>query len=179
MLQWSSHSQNLFCQIFWQEFEAEMKLSGLSWRSCEGSKWVIGLLQAGRSTRYPATIEAPVIMVMMMMMMMMMMVVVVTTIIILMMMMMMMMMLKILILIMMVMTKIMLMLAWSWSDGGVQVVQALMMMMMKILVTDDGFKTESIRKLSNFNFQWTKTMYQNNLNNIAFFFTFFKDYKYN
>ena len=179
MLQWSSHSQNLFCQIFWQEFEAEMKLSGLSWRSCEGSKRVIGLLQAGRSTRYPATIEAPVIMVMMMMMMMMMMVVVVTTIIILMMMMMMMMMLKILILIMMVMTKIMLMLAWSWSDGGVQVVQALMMMMMKILVTDDGFKTESIRKLSNFNFQWTKTMYQNNLNNIAFFFTFFKDYKYN
>ena len=177
MLQWSSHSQNLFCQIFWQEFEAEMKLSGLSWCSCEGSKRVIGLLQAGRSTRYPATIEAPVIMVMMMMMMMMMMmVVVVTTIIIL---MMMMMMLKILILIMMVMTKIMLMLAWSWSDGGVQVVQALMMMMMKILVTDDGFKTESIRKLSNFNFQWTKTMYQNNLNNIAFFFTFFKDYKYN
>ena len=36
------------------------------------------------------------------------------------------------------------------------------------------FKTESIRKLSNFNFQWTKTLYQNNLNNIAFFFTFFK-----
>ena len=59
MLQWSSHSQNLFCQIFWQEFEAEMKLSGLSWRSCEGSKRVIGPLQAGRSTRYPATIETP------------------------------------------------------------------------------------------------------------------------
>ena len=33
-------------------------------------------------------------------------------------------------------------------------------------------KTESIR--SNFNFQWTKTLYQNNSNNIAFFFTFFK-----
>ena len=31
-------------------------------------------------------------------------------------------------------------------------------------------KTESIRKLSNFNFQWTKTLYQNNLKNIAFFF---------
>ena len=60
MLQWSSHSQNLFCQIFWQEFEAEMKLSGLSWRSCEGSKRVIGPLQAGRSTRNPATIETPV-----------------------------------------------------------------------------------------------------------------------
>ena len=28
-----------------------------------------------------------------------------------------------------------------------------------------SFKTESIRKLSNFNFQWTKTLYQNNLNN--------------
>ena len=36
-------------------------------------------------------------------------------------------------------------------------------------------KMESIRKLSNFNFQWTKTLYQNNSNNIAFFFTFFKD----
>ena len=35
-------------------------------------------------------------------------------------------------------------------------------------------KTESIRKLSNFNFQWTKALYQNNLNNIAFFFTVFK-----
>ena len=54
-----------------------------------------------------------------------------------------------------------------------------MMMMMKIVVTDDGFKTESVRKFSNFNCQWTKTMYQNNLNNIAFFFTFFKDYRYN
>ena len=38
-----------------------------------------------------------------------------------------------------------------------------------------GIKTESIRKLSNFNYQWTKTLHQNNLNNIAFFFTFFKD----
>ena len=36
-----------------------MKLSGLTWRSCEGSKRVIGPLQAGRSTRYPATIETP------------------------------------------------------------------------------------------------------------------------
>ena len=31
-------------------------------------------------------------------------------------------------------------------------------------------KTESTRKLSNFNFQWTKTLYQNSLKNIAFFF---------
>ena len=35
-------------------------------------------------------------------------------------------------------------------------------------------RTESTRKLSSFNFQWTKTLYQNNLKNIAFFFTFFK-----
>ena len=41
------------------------------------------------------------------------------------------------------------------------------------------FKTESIRKLSNFIFQRTKALYQNFLNNIAFFFTFFKGYRYN
>ena len=36
-------------------------------------------------------------------------------------------------------------------------------------------KTESTRKLSNFNFQWAKTLYQNNyLNNIVLFFTLFK-----
>ena len=29
-------------------------------------------------------------------------------------------------------------------------------------------------KLSNFNFQWTKTLYQNNLNNMAFFFYIFQ-----
>ena len=34
------------------------------------------------------------------------------------------------------------------------------------------FKTKSTRKLSNFNYQWTKTLYQNNLNNIAFFLHF-------
>ena len=40
-------------------------------------------------------------------------------------------------------------------------------------------KTKSIRKLSNFNFHWTnKTLYPNNLNNIAFFFTFFNGYRY-
>ena len=33
---------------------------------------------------------------------------------------------------------------------------------------------ESIGKLSNLNFQWTKTLYQNNLNNTAISFTFFK-----
>ena len=40
------------------------------------------------------------------------------------------------------------------------------------------FKTESIRKLSNFNFQGTKTLYQNDFNNTAFFFTLFKGYKF-
>ena len=35
------------------------------------------------------------------------------------------------------------------------------------------FKTESIRKMSNFNFYWTKTLDQNNLKHIAFFFYIF------
>ena len=40
-------------------------------------------------------------------------------------------------------------------------------------------KTDSIRKLSNFNFQWTKIFYQNSLKHIAFFFTVFKGYRCN
>ena len=36
------------------------------------------------------------------------------------------------------------------------------------------FTTESIRKLSNFIFQWTKTLYQNNLKNTGFFFYIFE-----
>ena len=43
-------------------------------------------------------------------------------------------------------------------------------------MTAKQLKTESTRKLSICNFQWTKTLYQNNLKNIAFFFTFFKGY---
>ena len=35
-------------------------------------------------------------------------------------------------------------------------------------------KTESIRKLSNFNVQWTKILYQNNLKHITFIFTFLR-----
>ena len=42
------------------------------------------------------------------------------------------------------------------------------------LIFIDEFKTESTRKLSNFNSQWKQTLYQNNFKNIAFFFTFFK-----
>ena len=34
-----------------------------------------------------------------------------------------------------------------------------------------SFKMESTRKLSNFNFQWTKIFYQNNLKHITSFFT--------
>ena len=37
-----------------------------------------------------------------------------------------------------------------------------------------AIKMESTRKLSNFYFQWTKTLPKNNLKHIAFFFTFFK-----
>ena len=37
-----------------------------------------------------------------------------------------------------------------------------------------SIKTESIKKLSDFNFQWTKTLYKNILCHIAFLFTLFK-----
>ena len=40
-------------------------------------------------------------------------------------------------------------------------------------------KTESISKLSRFNFQWTKTLYQNNLKHIAFIITLFENYRCN
>ena len=39
------------------------------------------------------------------------------------------------------------------------------------------FKMESTRKLSNFNSQWTKILYQNNLKNIEFFFYIFQGLK--
>ena len=38
----------------------------------------------------------------------------------------------------------------------------------------EKFATEPIRKLNNFSFQWTKTLYHNILNNTAFFFTLSK-----
>ena len=40
--------------------------------------------------------------------------------------------------------------------------------------TKKDIKTESIKKLSNINFQWTKILFQNILNNKAFFFILFK-----
>ena len=38
---------------------------------------------------------------------------------------------------------------------------------------------KSIWKLSKISFHWTKTLYQNKLSHITFFFTFFKGYGYN
>ena len=38
---------------------------------------------------------------------------------------------------------------------------------------------KSISKLSNFSFQWTKILYQDNFKHSAFFFTLFKGYKSN
>ena len=38
----------------------------------------------------------------------------------------------------------------------------------------EKIKMESIKKLSNFNFQWTKTLYQNNLKNICIPFYIFQ-----
>ena len=40
--------------------------------------------------------------------------------------------------------------------------------------TDKTFKTQSTRTFSNFDFQWTKFLYQKNLKHIAFFPTFSK-----
>ena len=47
-------TQDLFCQIFKQEFVAESYLTYLC-----GYKRVVGSLEAGRSTRFPAIIETP------------------------------------------------------------------------------------------------------------------------
>ena len=44
-------------------------------------------------------------------------------------------------------------------------------------MAQNWIKSKSIRKLSNLNFQCTKTLYQNNFNHIAFFFTLFKGFK--
>ena len=42
------------------------------------------------------------------------------------------------------------------------------------LMEYNKLNTESTRNLSNFNFQWAKTFYENDLKNITFFFAFFK-----
>ena len=47
-----------------------------------------------------------------------------------------------------------------------------------IALKQKEFKMESTRKLSNFNFQWTKTLYRNNLKHIIKF-TFFKGLRCN
>ena len=43
----------------------------------------------------------------------------------------------------------------------------------------ENFKMKFVKRLSNFNFQWTKTSYQNNSKHIAFFFALFKGYSCN
>ena len=43
----------------------------------------------------------------------------------------------------------------------------------------ENFKMKFAKRLSNFNFQWTKTSYQNNFKHIAFFFALFKGYNCN
>ena len=43
--------------------------------------------------------------------------------------------------------------------------------------TKKEINTESIRKLSNFYFQWTETLYQNKFKQIAFFFPVFEGFK--
>ena len=55
-------------------------------------------------------------------------------------------------------------------EGGLPVVNGI-----PLWAACGDIKAESIRKLSNFDFQWTKTLYQNILNNTTFYFTFFKD----
>ena len=47
----------------------------------------------------------------------------------------------------------------------------------KRAIQEKKIKIESIRKLSNFNFQWTKTLYQNNFKRTESFFTFFWAYR--
>ena len=48
-----------------------------------------------------------------------------------------------------------------------------------LILTVKLIKTESTRKLNNFNFQWTKTLYQNILSHTAFLFTLFRSCRYN
>ena len=51
--------------------------------------------------------------------------------------------------------------------------------MTPISLFPNRIKEESIRKLNNFNFLWTKTLYQNKFKHIALFFTLFEGYKCN
>ena len=51
--------------------------------------------------------------------------------------------------------------------------------MTPISLFPNRIKEESIRKLNNLNFRWTKTLYQNKFKHIALFFTLFEGYKCN
>ena len=68
-----------------------------------------------------------------------------------------------------------------WIVGFVAVTAAVVIMLLTPApkMVSGEFKMESTRKLSNFDIQWTNTLYQNNLKHIAFFFTFVKDWRCN
>ena len=63
------------------------------------------------------------------------------------------------------------------GEGGGGWGERCIMVSVKMLAASNRIKTESTRKLSNFNFQWTKTLYHNSLENIAFFFYIFQELK--
>ena len=58
-----------------------------------------------------------------------------------------------------------------WIVGCVAVTTAVVIMLLTPppKMVSKEFKMESTGKLSNFDIQWTKTLYQNNLKHIAFF----------
>ena len=68
-----------------------------------------------------------------------------------------------------------------WIVGFVAVTTAVVIMLLTPApkMVSGELKMESTRKLSNFDIQWTNTLYQNNLKHIAFFFTFVKDWRCN
>ena len=68
-----------------------------------------------------------------------------------------------------------------WIVGFVAVTTAVVIMLLTPppKMVSGEFKMESTRKLSNFDIQWTNTLYQNNLKHIAFFFTFVKNWRCN
>ena len=66
---------------------------------------------------------------------------------------------------------------WKVEKKGLNFVIWFVVVESNIYVTPKSLKTESVRKLSNFNFQQTKTLYQSNLKHITRFFTFLQGLK--
>ena len=67
----------------------------------------------------------------------------------------------------------------TWIQPTVLIINIIVIFIISLTTLKHVKKELSIRKLSNFNFQRTKTLYQNKLNSIAFFFTLFKGYRTN